>query len=124
MGVSISWLSLIFSPPASVRRVPAGALISGLQLLAGEDLRARRRQDRQRLHERQLQEWCVGAVPVWTRVLLWAPMTSPCAFSLRAQRVALTDFIVQEIQDAGEESPEKEIEKINELLQLPRTPAP
>lgn len=78
--------------------VPAGALISGLQLLAGEDLRARRRQDRQRLHERQLQEW--------------------------AQRVALTDFIVQEIQDAGEESPEKEIEKINELLQLPRTPEP
>ncbi|XP_075704465.1 complex I assembly factor TIMMDC1, mitochondrial, partial [Rhinoderma darwinii] len=78
--------------------VPAGALIYGLQTLAGEDLRERKRKERQQLHERQLQEW--------------------------SERMALTDIIVQEFQEAGQESSEKEMEKINDLLQLPRTAAP
>ncbi|XP_075188858.1 complex I assembly factor TIMMDC1, mitochondrial [Anomaloglossus baeobatrachus] len=70
--------------------VPAGALISGLQTLTGEDLIERKRQERQRLHDRQLQEW--------------------------AERVAFTDVIVQEIREAGEEPTEKEVEKINQIL--------
>lgn len=78
--------------------VPAGALISALQTFAGQDLREHKRQERRQRQEWQLQEW--------------------------AQRMALTDAVVQEIQDAGEESSEKEIEKINALLQLPRTAAP
>ncbi|XP_069800931.1 complex I assembly factor TIMMDC1, mitochondrial [Dendropsophus ebraccatus] len=75
--------------------VPAGALISGLQTLAGEDLREAKRQERRWFYERQLQEW--------------------------DERVALTDAVVEEIQEAGQESSEKEMEKITELLQLPRT---
>ncbi|XP_040278693.1 complex I assembly factor TIMMDC1, mitochondrial [Bufo bufo] len=78
--------------------VPAGALISGLQSLAGEDLRQHKRQERRHLSERQLQEW--------------------------TERVAYTDVIVQEIREAGEESSEQEVEKINELLQHTRTAAP
>ncbi|KAM3935779.1 complex I assembly factor TIMMDC1, mitochondrial [Leptodactylus fuscus] len=78
--------------------VPAGALISGLQTLAGQDLREHKRQERRQLHERKLQEW--------------------------AERVALTDIVVEEIEAAAQESSEKEVEKIVELLHLPRNAAP
>ncbi|XP_071988292.1 complex I assembly factor TIMMDC1, mitochondrial [Engystomops pustulosus] len=74
--------------------VPAGALITGLQTLTGEDLRERKRQEQQQWQEHQLQEW--------------------------AARMSLTDAVVQEIQESSQETPEREVEKINELLQLPR----
>ncbi|XP_073407175.1 complex I assembly factor TIMMDC1, mitochondrial [Dendrobates tinctorius] len=78
--------------------IPAGALISGLQTLIGEDLGELKRQECQRLLDLQLQEW--------------------------ADRVAFTDVVVQEIQEAGEEPTEREVEKINQLLQISRTTAP
>ncbi|XP_073524889.1 complex I assembly factor TIMMDC1, mitochondrial [Phyllobates terribilis] len=77
--------------------IPAGALISGLQTLTGEDLGELKQQERQRLRDLQLQE--------------------------RAERVAFTDVVVQEIQEAGEEPTEREVEKINQFLQMSRTAA-
>ncbi|CAN2387800.1 Translocase of inner mitochondrial membrane [Pristimantis euphronides] len=75
--------------------VPFGALISGLQTLAGEDLREHKRKERQLLREHQLKEW--------------------------TEQVAVTDIFVQKIEKADQESTKKEMEKINELLQIPRT---
>ncbi|XP_069616497.1 complex I assembly factor TIMMDC1, mitochondrial [Ranitomeya imitator] len=78
--------------------IPAGALISGLQTLTGQDLGELRRQERQRLLDLQLQEW--------------------------AERVAFTDVVAQEIQETGEQPTEREVEKINQLLQISRTTTP
>ncbi|KAG9473030.1 hypothetical protein GDO78_015316 [Eleutherodactylus coqui] len=78
--------------------IPAGALISGLQTLAGEDVRQHKYKEHQQLQERRIEEW--------------------------AKRVALTDVVVQEIQEASQESSEKDVEKINELLELHETATP
>ncbi|CAI9580244.1 unnamed protein product [Staurois parvus] len=76
--------------------VPVGALSSVLQALMGEDLREYKRRQRHQLYEDKLQEW--------------------------SERIQLTDDIMQDMQKAGAESAADEMEKITEMLQMPRNP--
>ncbi|KAM4700072.1 complex I assembly factor TIMMDC1, mitochondrial [Discoglossus pictus] len=76
--------------------IPAGALISGLQSLSGENLREKRRREREALYEQKLAEW--------------------------SARLHITDEVLQEMAAAQRDPAERQEEKIQELLQLPRNP--
>ncbi|XP_053312358.1 complex I assembly factor TIMMDC1, mitochondrial [Spea bombifrons] len=76
--------------------VPAGALISGLQALSGENVREKKQRERRHLYHHKLEEWDA--------------------------RLQITDEVLQEMGAAGIESAETHVEKIDELLQLPRNP--
>ncbi|XP_063297872.1 complex I assembly factor TIMMDC1, mitochondrial [Pelobates fuscus] len=76
--------------------VPTGALISGLQTLSGENIREKKRRDKQSLYEQKLEEW--------------------------SARLEITDLVLQEMGAAQMDSAENHLEKIEELLNLPQNP--
>ncbi|NP_001088139.1 complex I assembly factor TIMMDC1, mitochondrial isoform X1 [Xenopus laevis] len=77
--------------------VPAGALISGLQSISGESIREKKRRERQELYENKVQEW--------------------------SARLQVTDEVLEEMETSQQDPLEQQVEKIQELLQLPRNPA-
>ncbi|KAM8977781.1 complex I assembly factor TIMMDC1, mitochondrial [Pelodytes ibericus] len=70
---------------------PAGALISGLQTLTGQNVREKKRREREELYHRKLEEW--------------------------SARLQVTEGVLQEMGLAHVESAEAQAEKIDELLQ-------
>ncbi|XP_063068872.1 complex I assembly factor TIMMDC1, mitochondrial [Engraulis encrasicolus] len=76
--------------------LPAGALIVGVQSLAGETLREKRRKERRELYELKMAEWTA--------------------------RLQLTEEMVGEITGSGQDSA-ADLKKIDELLNLPRNKA-
>ncbi|KAK6269300.1 complex I assembly factor TIMMDC1, mitochondrial [Coregonus clupeaformis] len=75
--------------------VPAGALIIAMQGLAGETVRERRRRERRELYELKLAEW--------------------------SARLQLTDDLIGDLNSGGRtQDVDKDVQKIQELLSLPR----
>ncbi|XP_035600981.1 complex I assembly factor TIMMDC1, mitochondrial-like isoform X2 [Oncorhynchus keta] len=75
--------------------VPAGALIIAMQGLAGETVRERRRRERRELYELKLAEW--------------------------SARLQLTDDLIGDLSSSGRiQDVDQDIQKIQELLSLPR----
>ncbi|XP_047432456.1 complex I assembly factor TIMMDC1, mitochondrial [Mugil cephalus] len=79
----------------AVLGMPVGALLIGLQTLAGETIRERRRRERRELYEHKLQEWTA--------------------------RLQLTDELIDSLDVAArEEETNKDMQRIQELLSLPK----
>ncbi|XP_043965415.1 complex I assembly factor TIMMDC1, mitochondrial isoform X2 [Gambusia affinis] len=79
----------------AVLGIPAGAVIIGLQSLTGETFRERRRRERRELYELKLAEW--------------------------SARLQLTDELIDSLNvSVRPEETNKDLEKIEELLSLPR----
>ncbi|XP_029925860.1 complex I assembly factor TIMMDC1, mitochondrial [Myripristis murdjan] len=78
----------------AVLGLPTGALILGMQTLAGETVRERRRRERRELYELKLAEWTA--------------------------RLQLTDDLIGDLNDSSQaEEANKDLQKIQELLSLP-----
>lgn len=78
----------------AVLGIPTGAVIMAMQSLGGEDVRERRRRERRELYELKLAEW--------------------------NSRLQLTDELIGDLDTRNQESPSKDMQKIEELLLLPR----
>ncbi|XP_066563081.1 complex I assembly factor TIMMDC1, mitochondrial [Amia ocellicauda] len=79
--------------------IPAGALIMAMQKMAGETLRERKRRERQELYELKLAEWNA--------------------------RLLVTEGLIGDIRSTiTDDSTQSNLEKIDELLNLPRNEGP
>lgn len=78
----------------AVMGFPAGALIIGMQKMAGETSRERRRRERREIYELKLAEW--------------------------AARLQLTDDLIGDLKGGQGNDTERDLEKIDKLLSLPR----
>ncbi|KAM6945311.1 complex I assembly factor TIMMDC1, mitochondrial [Aplochiton taeniatus] len=78
----------------AVMGFPAGALIIGMQKMAGETVRERRRRERRELYELKLNEW--------------------------AARLQLTDDLIGDLKGSQGEDADQDLVKIDKLLSLPR----
>ncbi|CAG00979.1 unnamed protein product [Tetraodon nigroviridis] len=84
------------SPGLASARLPTGALILGMQSLAGESVRERRREERRERHELRLAEWNA--------------------------RLQLTDELIGDLHDVSK-STEEDMQRIQELLASPQSEA-
>ncbi|KAM8873025.1 complex I assembly factor TIMMDC1, mitochondrial [Synchiropus picturatus] len=78
----------------AVLGIPTGAVIMGMQSLGGEDVRERRRRERRELYQLKLAEW--------------------------NSRLQLTDELIGDLDSRTQETPSKDMQKIEELLRQPR----